>query len=118
MNSKIFTRLCPEQRLIGEFILLNKIYEEAKPPIEDRILTLHPQITFTFYSNVLEIPLIDTHLYTEDSILLPCAKCNAEIPQIYVPLQQHKDRRLEEFLQGEKRYQNFINQDLTIYNLQ
>ena len=37
----------------------------------------------------------------------------ANIPHIYEPPKIQQDKQLKEFLRGEIRYQNFINQDLT-----
>ena len=76
---------------------------------------IKPQINFLWNNHIEEIPSIltftvnVTHI-VQNFINLPVY---ANILCIFDPPKIQRDKRLDEFLKGEIRCQNFINQDLT-----
>ena len=91
-------------------------FTQADKPLEKEIRILCPQIIFQpFYTiEVIDIPQfyvsnVDLNLQIHHSLPVHIQQF-----QIFDPPQLYKNRRLQEFLQGEICCQNFINQDLTV----
>ena len=83
--------------------------------MEKETRILHPQIIFHSFYTTGEINIPQFYACNLDLKLHVHQSLPVHIQQfrIFNPPQLHKDRRLQEFLQGEMCCQNFINQDLT-----
>ena len=91
-----------------------QILPESPTPTTEIIRDIRPQIHFQQNSHIDEIPNTSTFIgnisYISQKIInLPVY---ANIPHIHDLPKVQQDKQLEEFLRGEIRCQNFINQDL------
>ena len=92
-----------------------QILPEIFAPDPDILLTTRPQITFLQYNDIDEILNFVTYVVNATHIIpifpnLPVTISTLQISEAPI---LHRDKQLEEFLLGEKRCRNFINQDLT-----